>query len=147
MRHAEITESPCKSRNNGNRAEASRLARSDIKALEHVKISVKRLYVFNHFIESADNALTEAENDKQSNRHYNALNKVRRRGSKESAERTINNYNGRAYNHRSKIVHSEQIGKKLAACRKSRSGIGDKEYNNKYRRDKSEHVGIVAESL
>ena len=146
VRHSEVAETPCECGDDRYRAVARCRSLCNVKAAEEVGKAVERTNVCKHLVKAADEALTETEHDKERNRHDDALNKVGGRCRKESAERTVQNYNYRADYHCGHIVDAEHIREELAACREAGSGVGDEEDDYNDCGNGGEHVVLIAEA-
>ena len=144
--HSEITESPGKGGGNRQGIVISGHALGHVVALKNIEVSRKLGNVGENLVESADETLSEAEHDKQGNRHDYALYKIGEGGGEKSARRAVKNDNRGAYYHGGHVIHSEKGGKEFSAGAKSRRGVGNEENHYHQRRNAGQHLFTVAET-
>ena len=146
MGHTEISQSPCKGGGHGQGIIVAGRTFGHIVSLKDIEEAGKIGNIGKNVIESADNTFAEAEHDKQSNCHNDALYEIGKGGGKKSAQCAVNYDYGGADYHGGHIVYSEKGGEQLSAGTKSRCGIWDEKDYDDYGRDAGQHLFPVAET-
>ena len=135
MGHAEISESPGERRYDRQESIGTCCPCRSVISFEDIEITGKRACICSDIGHSAGFLNSEEDYDDQSDRHKDALHKVRGRDRKESAEYCVRYNNDRAKDHSSVIINSEEAVEQCTYCLEAGSRVRNEEYKNDERSD------------